>query len=186
MGLIIGFIGKKGSGKSTACEYLTTENTLRVNFKDTLIEEVRVKFPKLVQEIIDIMDKTDYDGMRPWTYERLVNEKPPLFRALLQNYGTEVRREDDEDYWVSGWRRKVSEYHNHDILTDDVRFKNEYESVKDMGGVVIRIIREGLESADTHASETELDNAVADYTINARTKEELYTQLDRIREELGV
>jgi hypothetical protein len=186
MGLIIAFIGKKGSGKSTACEYLMTDNTIRVNFKDALIREVKEKFPKLVQEIIDIMDKTDYDGMSPWTYERLVEEKPPLFRALLQNYGTDVCRNNNPDHWVTQYEEAVRNLSDFRILTDDIRFVNEADAVRARGGVLIRIIRTGLESTDTHISETEQDSIEADYTIKAGTKDELYTQLDSVMKLIGV
>ena len=46
------------------------------------------------------MDATAYDGMRPWTTDRLLAESHPLARALLQNYGTDVVRAIDSDHFV--------------------------------------------------------------------------------------
>ena len=178
--MVIAFIGKKRSGKTTACEYLTTDNTLRVNFKDALLREVRQKFPKLLQEIITIMDATAYDGMRPWTVDRLLAEKPPLARALLQNYGTDVVRAIDSDHFVKEWEATVAKYPDHLILTDDVRFPNEHAAVKRRGGVTIKIVREGWESTDTHISEIEMDALVPDYTITAGTVDELHARLNDV------
>ena len=96
--MIIGLTGKKQNGKSTAAEHLSDKhNFVRINFKDALVAEIRERFPNLLEAIIEIMDRTDYDGMNPWTVDRLFKEKPPLMRALLQNYGTEVRRIDDSE-----------------------------------------------------------------------------------------
>jgi hypothetical protein len=186
--MIIAFVGKKGSGKSTACEYLSTDNTIRINFKDKLIEELRTKFPELLQAIIKTLDDNamTYNPANPWTVERLFTEKPLLVRTLMQNYGTDVCRASDPDYFVKTWEAKVAEYHDHRILTDDCRFISEYEAVRRQGGVVIRIERVGLVSTDTHTSELEMDSIPADYTIKASTKDELYTQLDSIIKTMGV
>ena len=50
------------------------------------------------------------------------------------------------------------------IITD-VRFKTEYKAVKAKDGILIRVVNPNLISADTHVSETDLDNMPADYTI---------------------
>jgi len=92
----IGICGYKGSGKSVVAQYLADEYKFkRVNFKDALVSEVKERFPDLIQTMIEVMDRVAYDGVEHWTYERLIKDKPPLMRTLLQNYGTEVRRKDD-------------------------------------------------------------------------------------------
>lgn len=179
--MIYAFTGKKQSGKSTASTYLESKiSATRINFKDALLEEIEMNFPDLLQAMIDMMDKTQYDGWG-WTVDDLFREKPPIMRALLQNYGTEVRRGDEEDYWVERWKESVAEVEG-DIIVDDVRFLNEAQAVKDLGGMVIKIERTDLIQTDSHSSETEMDLIIPDYTISVKTGQHdlLYRNLDFI------
>lgn len=96
-------------------------------------------------------------------------------RSALQFWGTEVRREQDDNYWVNKAIRRVlleackgvSSY-----ITDS-RFPNEAAAVRDAGGLTIRLLvspeeqerriaaRDGLqisEDARNHVSETALDD----------------------------
>lgn len=182
--MIVAFTGKKQSGKSTACAHI---GGVRINFKDALVAEIKENFPKLLEAIAKTMEQHYWEG-KQWTVERLFTEKPPLMRALLQNYGTEVRRRDDKDYWVMKWREAVQQCDSWDIICDDVRFQNEADAVRSLGGIVIRLIREDLEHTDTHASETEMDEIVADYTISVKTGEhkKIYDQIDRIYNEKNI
>ena len=102
--MIIGFTGYKQSGKSTAAKYLEEKyNFTRINFKDALVQEIKDNFPDLLEEICLIYEEFSFpkegDGV-DFGIENMFQTKPPLMRALLQNYGTEVRRKDDQHYWV--------------------------------------------------------------------------------------
>jgi hypothetical protein len=121
----------------------------------------------------------EFNGMEPWTIDLLFKKKPAVVRALLQNYGTEVRRAEDPDYWVDAWGQLASVLSNEDLVVDDVRFLNEAVAVKSVGGTLIRIVREDMASEDTHASETEQDSIEVDYTVSVKTGE-----LDKLREEV--
>ena len=183
MNKIIAFTGKKRHGKSTACEYIQEKypNAVRVNFKDAMVREMRDKLPDTMREICALMEKIDYDGMNPWTPDRLFKDKPPVFRALMQNYGTEVRRHDHDEYWVLKWMKEALKHEI--VVTDDVRFGNECEAVRELGGTVIRIVREGYaDDGDGHSSEKEMDAIVPDYTIVVRDGdlEDMHRQLDAV------
>jgi hypothetical protein len=172
--MIVGFVGKKGSGKTTAADALVAEHGFRKhNFKDTLIAEIKHKMPAVLHELVNVYEKIDYDGMNPWTVERLFKEKPPLMRALLQNYGTEVRRADDPMYWVDAWGQLASALSEQDIVVDDVRFENEAQAVRDMGGVLIRVMKDSFDYpiVDAHASETEQDSIVVNHEIKVKEGE---------------
>lgn len=177
--MIVAFTGKKRHGKSRAAEYAQAKlGAVRINFKDAIVDELRENFPDLVREMCTFMEKHYWDG-KAWTFERLIEEKPPLFRALMQNYGTQVRRGDRDTYWVDEWDERTLGYDT--IVTDDARFLNEAQAVKMLGGIIIRVVREGYDTTtDTHVSETEMDSIVADYTIVAKDLDELYAQLDVI------
>lgn len=183
---IIAFTAKKETGKTTAVKYMKEkEVSVQINFKDALVEELTTLFPELLQAICDIYDKTEYDGMDPWTVEKLFRVKPPLVRALMRNFGTEVRRKEDPDYWVKAWTKKVLETTQYPttIFVDDVRFLNEAKAVKDNGGTIIRITSDKPVPVDAHGSEAEMDQIVPDRTVQNLfgDVESLYKQLDEIK-----
>jgi hypothetical protein len=175
MTTLYAFTGKKGSGKSTAAKYVAEKTgAVRINFKDALVEEMKENFPDLLEEL-SYLYNPDEHGI-----EGLFREKPPLMRALMQNYGTEVRRGDNPNYWTQKWLYKVNQLDN--VVTDDIRFLNEAKGVKFFDGVIIRIIRSDITSTKGHLSETEMDQIEADYTVEVEKGDliGLYQQLDAI------
>lgn len=189
--MIIAFTGKKQTGKSTACKYLENNyNYALGNFKDGLVTELKQNFPDLLQAILDA--ENNYNKTT-FIIDDLFQAKPPLVRTLMQNYGTQVRRNDDPNYWVRQWENNLF---TGNILTsippqkeklsrvtvDDCRFQNEAEAIKNNGGVIIRLERTDMVHTDTHVSETEMDSIVPDYTIvcEGGDEEHLYRELDRI------
>lgn len=182
--MLIGFVAPKQSGKTTACqilkEYWGTENVAQVNFKDGLIAELKEKFPDLLREICFSNGPLRVvDDLWVPDIEQAFIQKPPLIRALLQNYGTEVRRGDHPDYWVDRWEETAEENYTKHILCDDVRFHNEAEAVKKQNSILIRITRTDLQSTDTHQSETEQASIQCDHEIVLGHGEQ-----DRLKEEL--
>lgn len=162
--MIIGLCGFKRSGKTTVANYLKEEHGFKsLNFKDSLIEELKQNFPDLLDTIGLIQDRT---------IDELLVEKPPLMRALMQNYGTEVRRGDDPDYWVKRWKEKCLEAEGN-IVVDDVRFENEANALAEQGGILIRVVRNRQDVSDTHPSETEHLLFKEDFTIAADDGEHL-------------
>lgn len=179
---VVGICGYKGSGKSVVAQYLAENYKFkRVNFKDALVAEVKERFPDLIKAMIDIMDKVAYDGVEHWTADRLIKDKPDLMRTLLQNYGTEVRRKDDADYWARQWTEKLKEVRGN-IVTDDVRFYNELSALTEEDGILIRVVREDITEGGTHQSEKEQEKFIEDFTIVAKKGDLLgvYKQIDQI------
>lgn len=186
----IGLIGFKQIGKSTAAAYLEeTHGFVRHNFKDALVAEMRrnlwdhmveIGYAEYARKNFLIADNETEESI----VDRLFEEKPPLFRSLMQNYGTDVRRYDDPNYWVKQWVAPL--YNTKDLVTDDVRFLNEAAAVKGQGGVLIRLTRPDVQSGGTHKSETEQLKIVADYTIDCEqgNHKKLYEELDKIVAEL--
>ena len=92
-------------------------------------------------------------------------------RLLLQLIGTECGRNIiHPDVWVNSLMvdyKPVPDIKDDDIfaiherepkwLITDIRFPNEVKTIKDRGGIIIRIERSGTETSD-HYSETALDN----------------------------
>jgi len=168
---IIGLVGFKQVGKSTAAKYLEDKyGFTRHNFKDAMVQEIKDNFPNLIEEL-----EIHYNLSTP----QLFIQKPPLMRALMVNYGTDVRRKDDPDYWTRQWVKNLV---TQKTVADDVRFLNEAAAVKLEGGIIIRLTRSDIPTGGDHASETEQLEIVADHTIECDPgdHESLYRALDDI------
>jgi hypothetical protein len=112
-------------------------------------------------------------------------ESLPVFgvsaRQMLRTLGTEWGRQCvGPDVWTQHWleraRRKSF------VVVDDVRFVNEAELIRSLGGEMWRITRPGVERNTDHASEGGLD-AWPYFTreiINAGTLNELLNGLPQI------
>lgn len=116
--------------------------------------------------------------IRPNSYKR----SPGVWRGL-QILGTDIRRQEDPDYWVkktlSFVIKKLSE--GTSVYISDVRFTNELRAMEILGAPTVRmwvtpeVQRQRLIGRDgsaptaealNHPSETELDNAEFDYVID--------------------
>lgn len=85
-------------------------------------------------------------------------------RSFLQKLGTEsVRNGLHHNTWINALFADFTE--DSKWIITDVRYPNEYEAIKQRGGVMIRVNR-GEQSKDAHISETALDDFKFDYTIN--------------------
>lgn len=166
--LLIGFTGKKHSGKTTAKEAIAKHYKIKsINFKDALIDTMRSKLSRTLSLLGEHYNMT---------VDELFTNKPPMMRTLMQEVGTEIYRDIKDDWWVLEWYKAISsETEECVIVTDDVRFKNEAMILKAKHGVLVRIVREGYEDnvATNHSSETEMDGLEVDYTVTASNKEEL-------------
>ena len=164
--MIIGFIGLMQSGKTTASQYLQEKYDFEaINFKDGLKEEMIQNFPRTMREMVRLLETIDYDGMDPWSGSNLFKKKPAIFRAFMQEYGTEVRRGDNEYYWTGKWARKAMECEKN-VVVDDVRFLNEAEVIKNAGGKLVKIERQDITDTGNHPSETEMSKIVPDYFMS--------------------
>ena len=168
---LIAFAGKKRSGKDTAASVLTRElGYTRVAFADAIRE-----FLEDVNPIVDagygyrLADLLDWHG---WDWEQV--KAYPEVRGLMQRTGVSVRQFDPE-FWVNAAFNNV-EPHSRIVVTD-VRFPNEVDAILAKGGVVYRVVRPGLESTDSHISETALDHRDLPVLLNDGSVEDLYAKV---------
>jgi len=106
-----------------------------------------------------------------------INDQKAHYRPLLQWWGTEHRRGQDPLYWLKRMDAKLDSLPENAVaFVTDVRFENEAELIRNRGGEIIRVVRSNPPEANGlvgHASETELESIVADYTIAAANLDEL-------------
>lgn len=87
-------------------------------------------------------------------------------RTFLQKLGTEVMRDGLHKHtWANAFWSDYNEDNSCWLITD-IRFPNEYESVKDRNGIIVKVIRDIEIPKDEHESETALDSYRFDYVID--------------------
>jgi hypothetical protein len=201
--MIIGICGFIGSGKDTIADYL-------VNFHEFRRESFANSLKDAVAQVFN-WDRTMLEGrtkaarewreqVDPWWANRLgmPNLTP---RWILQYWGTEVcRRAFHDDIWIASLENKLRNSQD-DVVISDCRFPNEIKSIKNAGGIVIRVVRGpepewydlAIESnrgsfnhmktayPDVHASETAWVGTEFDAVLdNNSTIDELYNQVKNL------
>lgn len=152
--LVIGFTGKKGSGKTEAARMVSASfGFAPVSFADPLRIVCATVFGLSDEELLD----------------RELKEKPlsrwPFVspRYLMQVVGTDMFRKHFPEVWIKAFQR-ICLHHGVNVVVADVRFLNEANAIKELGGWVVRVDR-GLHAVDPHPSEMEMDLIEPDLTI---------------------
>lgn len=165
---VVGVAGKIGAGKDVVADYLVREHGfVKVRFSDALKAELCERLPRTLSAIAELHWKA---GTRNFgrAYSMLPESerlaalvyalKPSGVRELLQEYGTDVRRQDDPDYWTNKWVRTVTELGpDARVVAPDMRFENEATAIGSFGGALAVVRRPGLARVDTHVSESFVD-----------------------------
>ena len=111
-------------------------------------------------------------------------------REALQKLGTEIRKTMRPDIWVKSVQRRIEIEPEANWIITDVRFPNEVEVIKKLGGFVIRIDRTYPDQISTqgHESEHALDNFKAwdDIIDNNSSFEDLFISVDKTIERLSL
>jgi hypothetical protein len=141
--MIIGVCGFIGSGKDTIADYLTNFHGFRrESFANTLKDAVAQVFgwDRTMLEGRTTSAREWREEVDTWWAERL--DMPHLTpRWVLQYWGTEVcRKAFHNDIWIAALEHKLLNSKD-DIVISDCRFPNEIKSIKDAGGLVIRVVR---------------------------------------------
>jgi len=147
--MIIGFSGKKQSGKSTCVRALLEQGGFsEVNFADELKILVMKAFGASADQVYGSEERKN---------EVLACGKS--VRVVMQEVGNKLR-EVDRNIWINLWLarkdRMSNEFGTESFLVGDVRYPNEVAVIHRLGGVVVRLSR-ALDN-DRHESETALDD----------------------------
>ena len=141
--MIIGVCGFIGSGKDTVADYLTNFHGFRrESFANSLKDAVAHVFgwDRTMLEGRTKQAREWREQVDPWWANRL--NMPTLTpRWVLQYWGTEVcRKAFHDDIWIAALENKLRNSTD-DIVISDCRFPNEIKSIKDAGGIVVRVHR---------------------------------------------
>lgn len=130
---IIGCSGPAGSGKTTLAKALANElpNGKVFSFASAL----RAECDPILQESL---------GISAWTQ---IPEEKKQIRDFLVCRGA-GRRAEDPFYWVKKLAASI-EAHSGPVLIDDVRYANEANWLRGLGGVVVGVSRWGVQPANT-------------------------------------
>lgn len=134
---IIGLCGYDGHGKDTVASFVPA---LRLAFADPLYEEVAAAFGVSVEWLQRREYKEtpsvllDVTRCRDAGFRILLREGDPQSpRTILRLWGTEYRRRTDSGYWLRRIERRALPTRD-DLVISDVRFDDEANWVRDMGG----------------------------------------------------
>lgn len=151
----VGLSGWARAGKDSVASVLVENyGYTRVSFADPMREALRRLSPSIqVGEMSNISLATAVSGLG---WEEL-KEVSPDIRGLMQRMGTEVGREMfGENFWVDLAIDRIPD--GSKVVFADVRFPNEAQAIKQLGGQVWRVTRDGIEPANGHISEHALDD----------------------------
>lgn len=179
---LVGFTGRKFHGKDTAAKRLINEGYIHLSFAEPI---------KQISRILFSFDDEQLYGNRKEEIDERWGITP---REVMQFLGTEVFREKIQDlitnigenFWVRAVENKISKLkaENPDvkIVITDVRFENERDVIRNLGGIVVRVkrnINNGIN--DNHPSEIFIDKMNVDYDIeNYGTIEELHNKVKNL------
>lgn len=179
MATLIGFLGKKRTGKDTAADYLVREYGFKkMSLAGPLKEAVRVLFGLSDAQVNgDQKEKTDPTwGVTPRQILQFLGTD--IFRSKIQ----ELLPEIGGDFWVEAFDRRYHQILKSNpkvkICLADVRFQNEVDLIHRLGGKVIKIVRPSV-IKDSHPSE-KIDQVKGhdDLILNQGTLEQLFQKID--------
>lgn len=141
--MIIGICGLIGSGKGTVADILVeTHNFEKLSFADKLKDGVATIFgwDRAMLEG-DTDESRQWRELKDdfWSNETKMEVTP---RLVLQLFGTDCMRNGfDDGIWVSTIKKKLLENPETNYIIPDVRFANEVDMIRDIGGEVWEVKR---------------------------------------------
>lgn len=181
--LLIGIGGKLASGKDTAADHLVSKHGfVKIGMSDPLHEAMATLNPII---------STTGDGGETRTYNEATKKfgyngakaEYPEYRRLLQVFGTELARNlFGEDVWVEQARSTIEHLMGLglDVVVTGIRYPNEAEMIRSLGGRAWWIVRPTDEPESHHASENSVDSGDFDIALlNFATLKDFGETVDR-------
>lgn len=197
-GILIGLNGVAQSGKDTVGKILCQRHGFeRLAFADALRQGLYDFNPIVTAEVAqkkglwgwvggqsdtpqvtlkrvqDIVDAIGWDEAKV---------KYTEIRELMQRYGTEAgRKVHGDECWTSIIEKVIEENPVKNYVITDMRFDNELQVVRRLGGLLVQIQREGVTSVNGHISDKILPEYMFDALIkNNGTLEDLERKVNQL------
>jgi hypothetical protein len=188
--MILGLVGSAGSGKSTVAARLVSHHGfVGESFAGPLKDAVAAIFG---------WDRDKLEGVTPesrvwrehvdrWWAARL--NMPSLTpRFALQYVGTELmRNEFHDEIWIAALQNRLCASREN-VVISDVRFPNEANAIRTVGGFIVRVERPSLvRSTSTHATEAYTSDIPVDtIVLNDGDLTQLNERIDGLLDALSV
>ncbi len=199
--MLIAFVGKGGVGKDTATTYAASKyGFCRIAFADPV--------KRIAKNVFDLSDNVLWgeSNLRNTKDRRYIRDGQAVsVREILQTTATEGFRAVYPAIWLEYLNRTTETilanpnldydpiegivFSPHPVnikhfAINDLRFCNEAQYIQSKGGIIIKIVRESSivdHKLTQHQSEMEMDDIVADYTIqNDSSLLELFQRVDAV------
>ena len=181
---IIAFTGVAGSGKSTAAQFLVKQHSFKlIKFAEPL-KSMLHQFYRSAGVVHENLIEEKIEGRLKEAPCHYLNNNTPRF--AMQTLGTEWGRNImGRSFWTNAWTTAVVNSNMASIVCDDCRFENEAEALRQMGGKIVQIVREGAGLEDSHESEQiKIDPDLVIH--NNGTLDDLYKEVDQCLQFLGM
>jgi hypothetical protein len=153
----IAIMGKANTGKNTLAGLLIDE--IKVNgtnsykcmaFADPIKEIVMTMFPRANRNCLYGPSQLRSESI-PGAFK---DGKPLTYRQALIDVGTEVGRKYSDRIWLENFDHRFESVVSDLVIVTDVRFRNEFDHLKEKGFFQIRLYRETGMAPIHHISET--------------------------------
>lgn len=160
--IIVAIAGKKYSGKNTFGRFLKKE------LEEHSIDTDLVSFAGSIKEVISIMTGIkNLESYKELPIKELVEYREystPDYLVPLENLSKRDLMIKTAEalsgiFGKESFAKKLlSDNKENNIIITDLRFKHEYNMLKEKGAILIKITRKNLQSTSTHISEVDLDD----------------------------
>ena len=184
--MIIGLSGYAKSGKDTVADMI-----ISMHKEQWVVKKFSGKLKEIASlltgiNIAKFEDQEFKESLMPiewveqWMDNTTMHYKLMKVRDFLQRLGTEAIRDGlHKNTWVNALMADYKNFHTDKFsvrqgitkpeypnwIITDCRFPNEFRAIKDKGGIIIRIERDGILPINAHPSETALDAFEFDFEI---------------------
>lgn len=143
---LLGITGRMGSGKTTASQVLVDRGWINIKMAGPLKDMARA---------IGLTDRHIEGDLKEVPCDLLCGRTP---RHAMQTLGTEWGRDMIAPHvWTNIARTRIVDAmaSGLSVVVDDIRFQNEADLIRDLGGMVLRIVRPDI-AMQSHQSEADL------------------------------
>jgi hypothetical protein len=166
--VVVGVCGYARAGKDTVASVLVEQHGfVRRGFADALRDDLLILNPLVgpYRHLVELVDERGWDAAK---------QEVPEVRRLMQVYGTDVRRSDDDSTWIRRLYAWVDACPHDRVVVPDVRFPNEVQGLT----ALVRVTRPDVGPVNEHVSDNLVGTLPYTHLVsNDGTVDDLYTKV---------